>query len=98
MLQPGAIHSFDWNGRLRRRRLDSDGEDCFDAFPHPPGRYVLRACAVDVCGRVEVELPAESVRIRLGVDVSQETCPLEGDVSTERSVIPPRYATQPRRW
>lgn len=82
----GAVHVFEWNGRLRHRRMDADGDNCFDAFAAPAGRYILRACAGPTCGRAEVTLPADVIRIELGTEVSRDACPLSADL-VERAAL-----------
>lgn len=81
-IAPGAEWRFEWNGRMRRSRTDSDGDSCFDTFAPAPGRYVIRACAGTTCGRAEVTLPArEPIVVRLGQDVRRDACPLPADLA-----------------
>jgi hypothetical protein len=82
---PGAPHTFEWNGRLRRYRGDPRGGVCFDTLSAAPGRYVVSVCTEDnaLCATADVTLPAsDGITLDLDDPAPAPVCPLNDDVLT----------------
>lgn len=70
----------EWNGLMRRHRVEDDGDFCFDAFRPPSGLYIISVCEKNrqYCSAVRMKLPTR-MPVLLEVERSALTvdrCPL----------------------